>query len=171
MSCGYRELVSVKDIGSKAKLKEFDCGNVHLNEFLVRYAAKNDELGIGRTFVSADENGTVLGYFTLATAQVSYQEIPEDFRCRLPRYPIPALRLARLAVDKRFQGEGLGKKLLSLVFMKAVQVADITGLYLIIVDAKESSKSFYKKYGFLKLFDGDLSYFMPIDTVRRAMLR
>ena len=77
--------------------------------------------------------------------------------------------ILRLAVNKELQGNGIGKWLLSQVFIKAVQVSDITGLYLIIVDAKETSKSFYEYYGFQRLVDEDLSYFVMVDTIRKAI--
>ena len=165
----YR-LVSIKEIQRKSLLKNFDCGIEQLNEFLSRYAIKNDELGIGRTFIALNSSNYILGYFTLATAQVAYQEIPDECKGKLPKYPIPALRIARLAVNKELQGNGIGKWLLSQVFIKAVQVSDITGLYLIIVDAKETSKSFYEYYGFQRLVDEELSYFVVVDTVRKAIL-
>ena len=165
----YR-LVSIKEIQRKSLLKNFDCGIEQLNEFLSRYAIKNDELGIGRTFIALNSSNHILGYFTLATARVAYQEIPDECKGKLPKYPIPALRIARLAVNKELQGNGIGKWLLSQVFIKAVQVSDITGLYLIIVDAKETSKSFYEYYGFQRLVDEELSYFVVVDTVRKAIL-
>lgn len=168
MTSGLR-LVSVKEISPKSVLKKFDCEVEALNEFLSRYAVKNDELGIGKTFVALNENNQIAGYFTLATAQVAYQEIPDDFKEKLPKYPIPALRIARLAVNKDLKGKGIGKWLLAQAFIKAIHVADVTGLYFIIVDAKETSKSFYEHYGFHKFFDEDLSYFILVDTVRKAM--
>lgn len=168
MISGYR-LVSIKEIRSKTVLKKFDCGTEVLNSFLVRYALKNDELGIGRTFIALDDDDQISGYFTLATAQVAYKEIPEDYKVKLPKYPIPALRIARLAVSKDLQGKGIGKWLLAQAFTKIIQVADVTGLYFIIVDAKETSKSFYEHYGFQKFIDEDLSYFMLVDTVRKAI--
>lgn len=168
MTSGLR-LVSVKEISPKSVLKKFDCEVEALNEFLSRYALKNDELGIGKTFVALNENNQIAGYFTLATAQVAYQEIPDDFKEKLPKYPIPALRIARLAVNKDLKGKGIGKWLLAQAFIKAMHVADVTGLYFIIVDAKETSKSFYEHYGFHKFFDEDLSYFILVDTVRKAM--
>ena len=164
----YR-LVSIKEIQRKSILKKFDCGIEKLNEFLSRYAIKNDELGIRKTFVALNNNNRISGYFTLATAQAAYQEIPDRYRDKLPKYPIPALRIARLAVNKELQGNGIGKWLLSQVFIKAVQVSDITGLYLIIVDAKETSKSFYEYYGFQRLVDENLSYFVMVDTIRKAI--
>ena len=163
-------LISITNV-QKASLKKFDCNIGVLNEFLSKYAQKNDALGIGKTFVALNEKDEVAGYFTLATAQISFESIPTEFRGKLPKYPIPALRIARLAVDKDFQGKGVGKWLLSQAFIKAVQVAEVTGLYFIIVDAKESSKSFYEHYGFQKLNDGELCYFILVETVRKAIYK
>ena len=162
------KLVSIKDV-PKSKLKKFDCGTEVLNEFLSRYSLKNDTLGIGRTFVAFDEKDEVVGYFTLATAQVVYENIPDEYRGKLPKYPIPSLRIARLAVGKNLQGKGIGKWLLTQAFIKILHVAEITGLYFIIVDAKETSKSFYEHYGFINFNDKEFSYFIPVETVRKAM--
>lgn len=162
------KLVSIKDV-PKSKLKKFDCGTEVLNEFLSRYSLKNDTLGIGRTFVAFDDKDEVVGYFTLATAQVVYEDIPDEYRGKLPKYPIPSLRIARLAVGKNLQGKGIGKWLLAQAFIKIVHVAEITGLYFTIVDAKETSKSFYEHYGFIKFKDKELSYFLTVETVRKAM--
>lgn len=134
------KLVSIKDV-PKPKLKKFDCSTEVLNEFLSRYSLKNDD---------------IVGYFTLATEQVVFEDIPDEYRGKLPKYPIPSLRIARLAVDKDLHGKGIGKWLLAQVFIKIVHVAEITGLYFIIVDAKETSKSFYEHYGFIKFKDKDL---------------
>lgn len=162
------KLVAIKDV-PKAKLKKFDCGTEVLNEFLSRYSFKNDILGIGKTFVAFNKNEDVIGYFTLAAAQVLFEDIPDNYRAKLPRYSIPALRIARLAVGKNLQGKGIGKWLLTQAFIKIIHVAEITGLYFIIVDAKETSKSFYEHYGFIKFNDKELSYFLTVDTVRKAM--
>ena len=162
------KLVAIKDV-PKAKLKKFDCGTEVLNEFLSQYSFKNDILGIGKTFVAFNKNEDVIGYFTLAAAQVLFEDIPDNYRAKLPRYPIPALRIARLAVGKNLQGKGIGKWLLTQAFIKIIHVAEITGLYFIIVDAKETSKSFYEHYGFIKFNDKEFSYFLTVDTVRKAM--
>lgn len=161
-------LVSVTGV-PKSALKGFDCGVEALDEFLARYALKNDRLGIGRTFVAVDGEGSVAGYFTLATAQVAFSEIPEESRARLPKYPIPAIRIARLAVGRSGQGRGVGRWLLSQAFMKIVRVAEVAGLYFIIVDANESSRGFFERYGFRKFADKELSYFIPVETVRKAV--
>lgn len=163
------KLASIKDVQVKSKLKQFDCGTEVLNEFISRYALKNDILGIGKTFLAFNENENLVGYFTLATAQLLFEDIPDEYRAKLPRYPIPAIRIAQLAVGKELQRKGIGKWLLKQAFIKVIQVSEITGLYFITVDAKENSKSFYEHYGFIKLNDKELSYFLPVDTVRKAM--
>ena len=86
MSGDYK-LVSIKNIQQKSQLKKFNCDIDALNEFLSRYALKNDQLGIGKTFVALDNQEKIAGYFTLATAQVVYQEIPDEYRGKLPKYP------------------------------------------------------------------------------------
>lgn len=72
-------------------------------------------------------------------------------------------------VDKNLQGKGIGKWLLAQAFIKIVHAAEITGLHFIIVDEKETSKSFYEHYGFIKFKDKELSYFLTVETVRKAM--
>lgn len=168
---GEYTLISIKDIRQKTSLKNFDCENQALNEFLSKYALKNDQLGIGKTFVALSPQEKIVGYFTLATAQVAYREIPDNYRVKLPKYPISALRIARLAVNKELKGKGIGKWLLAQAFIKVSHVADVTGIYFIIIDAKETSKSFYEHYGFIKFNDEDLTYFILVDTVRKAMQR
>lgn len=163
------KLVSIKEIKSKSLLKKFDCEVEPLNTFLSGHALKNDELGIGKTFVAVNDDGKICGYFTLSTAQISYKEIPDEYKVRLPKYPIPAIRIARLAVSKDMKGKGLGKDFLKQAFMKIVHVSDITGVYFILVDAKETSKTFYEHYGFIKLNDNELCYFILVDTVKRAI--
>ena len=168
MILGY-ELKSIKNISSKSCLKKFDCGVEPLNTFLSSYAIKNDALGIGKTFVLENNERKIGGYFTLATSQVSFDNVPDEYKLKLPKYPIPAIRIARLAVSNDLKGKGIGKWLLSQAFMKILQVSEITGIYLIIVDAKETSKKFYEKYGFIKFRNEKLTYCLPVETVRKAI--
>ena len=151
----------------KSALKKFDCGVVELNEYLSRYALKNDALGIGKTFAASDDDGSVVGYFTLSTAQVAFEEIPALSVKKYPRYPLPALRLSRLAVKEEYQKKGLGAWLLKQAFLKILNAAEIAGICLILVDAKESAVSFYEHFGFIKL--RNQTYYIPVDTVRQAL--
>src|SRR5258708_13653822 len=92
----------------------FDCGEEALNEFLRRYARKSHDLGGAKTFLAIDDAGnkTILGFYCLSPASVDYARTPEIIRRGLARHDVPGFRLARLAVDRRVQGQGIGGQLL-----------------------------------------------------------
>ena len=163
--------ISFSPIGniSRSLLKHFDCGIEPLNTYLKRFALKNNMLGLGKTFIALSDQNQTVGYVTLCSAQAKFEELPEEYTEKLPHYPIPAIRIARLAVDKSCQGQGIGKYLLKQTFLKILQAAEITGIYLIIVDAKESAVSFYEQFGFIKLPDYESTYFLPIETIRNSI--
>ncbi|MDR3336812.1 MAG: GNAT family N-acetyltransferase [Treponema sp.] len=151
-------------ISKNIAVKSFDCGNGILNEYLKLYSRKNDTERIGRTFLALDEDGTVAGYITLSNAQVERNKLPEALK--LPRYPIPALRIGKLAVDKTMQGKGLGSWLLFKSFEQVMRIAELSAVYVMIVDAIDSNAgNFYLKYGFVPLQDSELSLFLPVKTI------
>jgi len=161
------ELVPISRALSKAPL---DCGNPSLNEFLRLYALKNDKLSIGKTFIGLVDEEYVGGYLTVSTAQITTEDLPEEVRKKLPRYPVPAFRIGRLAVDKKYQGVGIGYRLLKQALLKAVEVSEEVGLYAVLVDAiDEKAKAFYEKYGFIAFDEKPLKLFLPIVTIKAAM--
>lgn len=150
------------------ELKSFSCGNQDLDRFLTKYALINDQNGYGKTFLLED-NGRVVGFFTLCSSSIKCEEFPTFNSHLLPRYPIPCIRIARLAVQKESQGKGIGKELLKQAFLRILNVATTVGVRLIVVDAKESSKSFYEKYGFMRLKNDKLTYYLLVDTLIEAI--
>ena len=160
------ELISIKELSTKESLNNFDCGIPVLNIFLSDYALKNDINNIGKTYLLV-ENEKVLGFFTLAAASISFESLPENHE-RLPKYPVPVIRIARLAVDKRYQNNHLGKFLLQHAFSIIINISSKVGTYGIVVDAKETSKGFYEYYGFIKI-KGELTYFLPLNTILSAI--
>ncbi len=149
-------------------LKEFTSGNKDLDRFLKKYALENDLNGYGKTFLLIDEN-EVVGFFTLCSASIKFEEYPLNSSISIPKYPIPCIRIARLAVRKDKQGCGYGKELLKQAFIKILSVSLTIGIKLIVVDAKETSAAFYEKYGFTRLINDKLSYFLPLDTLKEAI--
>ncbi|MEZ4298534.1 MAG: GNAT family N-acetyltransferase [Polyangiaceae bacterium] len=122
-----------------------------LDRFFRRFAGQNQfKHHIGTTYV-AEEDGALLGFATVSAAQIEVQDLPAAKQGRLPRYPLPVLRLARLAVDKRAQGRGVGLTLLKAVFVLARSMADELGCIGVVVDAKPQAISFYQRYGFTEL--------------------
>ena len=148
----------------------FDCGYPELNQYFRLYAYKNDQLSIGKTFVAITEAGQVAGYMTISTAQIAAGSFPEELRAKLPRYPVPAFRIGKLAIDLRFQGSGSGRWLLTQALKKAVDVSASVGLYTVLVDAiDDKAKSFYVKYGFIPFEGHPLTLFLPLATIKAAI--
>lgn len=160
-------LVPVTKSLSKAP---FDCGYPELNQYLRYYALKNDRLSIGKTFVAVTETNQTAGYLTVSTAQIVAESLPDELKALLPRYPVPAFRIGKLAVDLQFQGSGVGRWLLTQAFQKAVDVSHQVGLFAVLVDAiDEKAKAFYLKYGFIPFEGYPLTLFLPLATIKAAM--
>jgi GNAT superfamily N-acetyltransferase len=99
----------------------------------------------------AIESGRIAGYATVAPAHLEIDTLPETARKKLPAYPLPVLRLGRLAVDESVRGQGLGKELLRFVLRLALRLAEDYGCTGVLVDAKADAVSFYERLGFLRL--------------------
>jgi GNAT superfamily N-acetyltransferase len=96
----------------------------------------------------AVEDGSVLGFVTVAAAEVEIAGLPASRRKGPPSYPLPALRIARLAVDSRAHGRGIGAELLKQALILARKTAETVGCVGVIVDAKAEAVAFYTRYGF-----------------------
>lgn len=158
------------------EVENFDCGDEPLNNYLRRHAWSNQQKSsIGVTYVAVDEAAprAVLGYFSLATASVPRDEFPKKYIRGLPPYDLPLILLARLAVDRRFAGRGLGRALISEAFRVSLRVADEVGCGCIITDAYPDRTNWYAKYGFVPLQgaaeSGPQRLFLDIRTVRAAL--
>jgi predicted N-acetyltransferase YhbS len=126
----------------------FQSGDEDLDRFFHRYAGQNQfRHYLGVTYVAVDA-GRVLAFATVAPRHIDIEELPERARKRLPRYPVPVLGLARLAVDKSAQSTGLGGQLLRFVLKIAAKMADEVGCAGVVVDATAGAIDFYAKYGF-----------------------
>jgi GNAT superfamily N-acetyltransferase len=95
------------------RVEAFSCGEETLDRWLRAYAGQSQHRDAARTFVTAEPDGTVAGYYTLVAAQVEHQDATAGVRRGLSRhFPIPVALLARLAVATTHQGTGLGRSLL-----------------------------------------------------------
>ena len=125
----------------------FDCGEPVLNDWLRRHALQNQQSGASSTYVILDEM-RVVGYYSLAAGSVARERAPGRVRRNVPD-PVPVVVLGRLAVDRTFQGRGLGSALLRDAVLRALQAADIIGVRAILVHAlSEQAKRFYQERGF-----------------------
>jgi GNAT superfamily N-acetyltransferase len=127
----------------------FDSGDEALDRFFQRYAGQNQfRHYLGVTYVAVDGD-RVLGFATVAPGQIEIEDLPMAARKKAPRYPLPILRLARLAVDQSARAQGLGTELLRFVCRLASKMADDYGCAGVVVDAKPEAVGFYGKYGFV----------------------
>ena len=127
----------------------FDSGDELIDRFLRKYAGQNQfRHYLGVTYVAVDE-GQLLGFATVAPGQLDIDALPAAIRKKIPRYPLPVLRLARLAVDVSVQSQGLGAQLLRFVLHVATNMANDYGCIGVVVDAKPGAVNFYAKYGFV----------------------
>jgi GNAT superfamily N-acetyltransferase len=129
----------------------FRSGDPDLDRFLHKYAGQNQfRHHIGTTYVAVDAE-RIVGYATVAPGHVEVDELPASVRKKLPRYPLPVLRLARLAVDQSVQGQGVGRELLRLVLQLALRMRNDLGCVGVVVDAKPAAVELYRGYGFVAL--------------------
>lgn len=131
---------------------DFRSGNEDLDRPFRWYAGQNRfRHHIGTTYVAIDEAGTIAGYATVSASELSPADMTATKRKRLPRYPVPVLRLARLAVDERAKGQGAGRLLVRAVLILAAQMAEDVGCVGVVVDAKPEAVPFYERLGFILL--------------------
>ena len=149
----------------------FSCGKPPLDEFIHRLVSQYEKRNLGRTYVAVHPGDKqVLGYYTLASGAIPFQNLPVRSARKLPRHPIPVILLARLALDQSVQGRGWGEGLLIDALQRGPALADKLGIHAIEVDAiDQQAKLFYEKYGFEPLLDNEFHLFLPIATIQSAI--
>jgi GNAT superfamily N-acetyltransferase len=159
----------VEKLRANHAIQSFDCGRDELNRYLLRYAWQNQQAGAAQTYVGL-AGDAVIGYYTLAVGHVMREEAPERLTKGLARHPVPIMLLARLAVDKRWQGEGVGKALLKDAMLRTHQAADIAGIRAFAVHAKdEDARNFYLKFDFIPSPSDPMHLFVLLKDVRRIV--
>jgi GNAT superfamily N-acetyltransferase len=130
-------------------LDAFDCGKPALNQWLIRHANKNQASGSSRTWVVVEaDSREVVAFYASATASILRSSTPKSMQRNQPQ-EMPAVLLARMAVDSRHNGRGLGAALLKHFMLKASEVAQSVGVRVLLIHAKDDeAKSFYTHYGF-----------------------
>jgi len=129
----------------------FRCGDIDLDRFFQRYAGQNQfRHQIGVTYVAVEER-RIVGFATVAPSEIDISALPDTARRHLPRFSLPVLRLARMAVDARDQRRGIGLALLRSVFVLAREMAVALGCVGLVVDAKPDAVNYYARFGFVVL--------------------
>lgn len=137
-------------LGATHDIEAFDCGIESLNAWLKKHALQAATAGSARTFVIVDnDQHRVVGYHAIAAASIAHAEATPRARKCMPRHPIPAAFLARLAVDATVHGLGVGAWLLRDAMLRTLNAADEMGIRMLLVHAiDENARSFYLRHGF-----------------------
>lgn len=145
----------------------FDCGKPALTDWLLRHARQAQGSGSARTFVACDDD-CVAGSFSLTVGQIHTLGAPERIRRGMGQYPIPLVILARLAVDRSYQGRGLGFSLLQDAVRRAIAVAEHAGIRALLthpIDAQ--ADAFYRRFGFESTPGNDRQLILLLKDARR----
>ena len=170
--------VEIRPLARDDDRSRFTCGHADLDRFFEHYAGQNQfKFYLAVTYVAVTE-GHILGFATVAASSLERANVPSaQLRTRLPGYPLPVLRLARMGVDVRAQRLGIGKALLGHVLRLALEQRERLGCVGVVTDAKPDAVSFYEKLGFQVLegvregllFSEPLPMFLGIETIARAL--
>jgi GNAT superfamily N-acetyltransferase len=158
-------------LDTKHTLEGFDCGVESLNIWLTEHARGAVAAGSARVFVTVDtEQERVCGYYALAAAAITHEQATERARKGQPRHPIPAVLLARLAVDASVQGHGLGAWLLQDAMRRALSASEAVGMRVLLVHAlHDNARSFYERWGFEPSPTDPLNLQMLFKDIRQSL--
>lgn len=159
-------MLVVEQLQSKRHDREgFACGEPSLDAYLRQQAVQHHRDGISTTHVLVDdaERARILGYYSLSAAQLLLTDLQEADRKRLPNYPVPAIRMGRLAVSVSEQGKGHGDYLLAHAVARCLGLREQLGVRVLLVDAlHEKAARFYRAYGFREAMASSHTLYLPL---------
>ncbi len=145
----------------------FHCNVKALDHYIHKQAGQDIRRRISRIFVAArpDDPKAMLGYYSLSALSIQLNQLPEKLARKLPKHPLPAALIGRLAVSQNVMGRGIGKMLLVDAIKRTLSVSDQIAIYAMVVDAiNENAKSFYEQFGFTRLSDDSPRLFLPLKS-------
>lgn len=156
---------------NKHDRNRFDCGIEVLNNYLKVMANQQAKKDNTRTFVLEDakDETQVIGFYTLTLTPIDLKALPAVLQKKHQPSTSGGL-IARLAVDRRYKGQGFGEWLLIDALKKLVQANDTVAFPLVLVDAKDGAKGFYEKYGFTAFRDAENKLFITIADLRNNLV-
>ena len=151
-------MMQVRPLTGDHDRQGFDCGRQELNDWLRQVARQHQDKGLSKTFVAVREEAPtrICGYYAPTLAELESRHLPEAWRKKLPRH-IPGVRLGRLAVDRQYQGKGLGELLLIDALTRAQRIyAEAGGIGLFVDALDERAAGYYLNFGFDAVPDNPL---------------
>lgn len=146
----------------------FHCGVPELDRFFKELASQHQRKHFSTTYVLIDGDNpqAILGYYSVSFGSLSLTGLSAAEQKRLPKHPVPAARIGRLAVDQGERGKGYGELLLQNAIKRCLAVRDEIACYALVVDAKdEIAARFYEKYGFSVCTDAGQQWYLPLGAL------
>lgn len=165
-----RLLLTERYDSTRHQTADFDCGNQALNRWLVQFAGQGQRRDATRTFITANAEGAVHGYYTLLAGEIEHGKATDSVRKGLSRhFPVPVAILARLAVDRRCQEEGLGARLLADALARICRAAEEIAVRAALVHAiDDDAAGFYERFGFRSLATEPRTLMVTLAELREA---
>ena len=151
----------------------FSCGVASLDDWFRLRAGQDEKRNVARVFVAIDDQGGIVGFYSLSSFTLTIADLPPDYAKRLPRYDaIPAALVGRLARDEKVRGEGIGELLLADAVRRVIGAARSLAIFAIVVEATdENAAAFYRDFGFMPFPNRPLRLFMPASEAAEAVSR
>ena len=157
----------IEPLTAKHERRGFACGFAALDDYLRRFARQHADTNISRSYVAASGRN-VCGFYSLTMSAIRKDNLPAKHVGRFPNFPLPVARLARLAVDVRYQRQGLGELLLADALQRCLRLSTEIGMIGVIVDAKDDvARRWYERYEFDRLPDAPLTLWLPTAAIER----
>lgn len=160
--------IEIRKLEKRDSRADFSSGDIEIDRFFIKFAGQNQfKHKIGNTYLAIDTSSqNILAYATVTSSSMNIEALELSEFKKFPNYPLPVLRIARLGVDKRYQSQGVGGKLLKKMLYLAIELEELVGCVGVFVDAKDDAVDFYKKYAFeiAPVVDGELQI-RPVQTV------
>jgi GNAT superfamily N-acetyltransferase len=153
---------AVKQLEKHHKRSRFQSGVEAVDTWLRKSARQAQDKRLSVTRVLIEEPNTIAGYYTLAMGQVNFDELPHDIAKKLPSTLLPILTLAWLGLDERYQGRGLGARLLARALADCHQTGQIMPFVAVLLDCIHAdAKAFYQRYDFVELPGHPMTLMLP----------
>ncbi len=146
----------------------FQCGTDALDTYLKKQAGQDIKRNISRVFVATYPGAPekIIGYYTLSSLSIELNGLPSTLVRKLPKHPIPAVLIGRLAVRQASHGTGIGKLLIADAVKRVLSVSDQIAVYALVVDAFDNrAKAFYLHFGFTPLNDRQNRLFLALKSI------
>ena len=146
----------------------FRCGVEALDRYIAKQAGQDIRRRISRVFVATlpDSPRAVIGYYSLSTLSIELSQLPEKLARKLPKHPVPAALIGRLAVRETAQGYGIGSMLLVDAIKRTLSVSEQIAIYAMVVDAiNDEATASYEQFGFARLSDDSARLYLPLRSI------